>query len=67
VSTRLTLSDGHAAWVQRVSLELRGDAEGELGIALRYRDGERRFVQLERVTGDRETGERVAASVALRF
>jgi hypothetical protein len=43
-----------------------GISDDEMSLALRYQKGNR-YWQLERVTGDPDTGKRVGASVVLRF
>jgi hypothetical protein len=68
LGTRLSLPDTGNALVGRLSFEVRrGYADDEVGMALRYRDGEHRFLQLEHITGDSLAGERLSATVALRF
>jgi hypothetical protein len=68
LSAKLSLPDAGSPLARRFTFEVRhGYAGGELGVVLRYRDGERRFLQLAGATGDRSTGERVAAAVAWSF
>jgi hypothetical protein len=67
LGARFSLPDTGITGIDRFSVQMsRGFGGEESSMGLRYSHGPR-FVQLERATGDRETGERYSATVVLRF
>lgn len=61
-------SASSATSIQAVTLEARHSLlDDEMTVSLRYRDGDRRYVQLEGVSGDARTGTRIGATAAFRF
>jgi hypothetical protein len=67
LGVRLALPDTGIERLDHLQLNLRhGVFEQEWAVGLRYAHGPR-FLQLERVAGDRKSGERYTATVALRF
>ena len=67
LGVRLALPDTGIHGIDRLRLNLRHNVfDGEWALGLRYSHGPR-FLQLERVAGDVETGDRYTATVALRF
>jgi len=67
LGVRLSLPNTGIDRLDHLQLNLRhGVFEQEWAVGLRYAHGPR-FLQLERVAGDRKSGERYTATVALRF
>jgi hypothetical protein len=67
LGVRLSLPNTGIERLEHLQLNLRhGVFEQEWALGLRYAHGPR-FLQLERVAGDRKSGERYTATVALRF
>ncbi len=67
LGVRLSLPNTGIERLDHVQLNLRhGVFEQEWAVGLRYAHGPR-FLQLERVAGDRKSGDRYTATVALRF
>jgi hypothetical protein len=64
---RLRFPDTGFRELEHVTLQVRqGFSDGESAVGLRYSNGPR-YVQVESVTGDRETGKRYGATFRIRF
>jgi len=67
LGTRLSMPYTGITGLDRMSLNVRhGVFDGEWAVGLRY-SAARRFLQLERVAGDDDTGDRYTATVVMRF